>query len=478
MSCEFAPCQAELLCATTTDAMRCLPECTIGDGTCLADELCAELPEGRVCTPVVEVPPYVVALDYDVANLHGNAVGIALDPTSEVLDVVVAAPEGGAEPVPLQLLDTGAELGDERPNIRYEVFAQEGVPDGSDDKVNVFVMRSLVVEAGARIVVGGRRPTILIVAESASIDGEIVGTEAGGVSGGARAVEAAAGSQGLGLAGGLFEAGAGGGGASHCALGGAGGGMTLDPSAPEAYGDSDGQPLQGGSSGAGTGERSGAGGIALQISANAIVVAGRIIASGYDSVEGGDSPAGGGGSGGTLLLQGRSISVTGSLRVDGGDGGLGSDPANLGGSGSTLSEPVAQAGTIDGGGGGGFGWLRLEGDDVNIQAGAVVSPALADACASEGALAPAVGPAPDPPMCASPTEPFAPERCDLCHRRFCCDAITECDANENCAICRVMDAAICSEDVEARTLATTFHSCIRQFCYDSCASIWPSFPDL
>ncbi len=464
-SCEFNDCMADLVCGTTSAAQRCLAECDFGDPeACEEDEECTTLPEGALCTPLAERPPYVLELDYDVANLHGNAVGIELDPVTEVLDVVVDPEE------PLQLLNSGAEgTGEARPNIRFEVFAQDDVPDGADDKVNVFAMRSLVVPEGAQLIIGGSRPTILLIGETAVIDGEIIGTEAGGVGGGARGVESAAGGPGLGLGGGLPEAGSGGGGASYCSVGGAGGGTLLDPPAPDPYGNEECEPLLGGSSGAGTGERSGAGGPALQISTTMLMVSGTINMSGYAAVDDGMGPGGGGGSGGALLIQARTATVDGTLRVDGGTGGLGSEEANLGGEGSSFVEPVAQAGTTDGGGGGGSGWLRVEADSFTAMPGAVVSPALDGECASEGDLAPSMGPAPEPPMCMFPEEAFTPARCDLCHRRFCCDALTACEEDANCPACLDdPDAPICTDDPDVRTLFTSFTSCLNQFCFDAC----------
>lgn len=199
------------------------------------------------------------------------------------------------------------------------------------------------------------------------------------------------------------------------------------------------------------------------------MVTGTINVSGYAAVDDGMGPGGGGGSGGALLIQARTATVEGTLRVDGGTGGLGSEEANLGGEGSSFVEPVAQPGTTDGGGGGGSGWLRVEADSFTAMPGAVVSPALDAACASEGTLAPSMGPAPEPPMCMFPEEAFTPERCDLCHRRFCCDALTACEEDANCPACLAdPDAPICTDDPDVRTLFTAFTSCLNQFCFDAC----------
>lgn len=460
-----------LVCVSTVTAMICLQPCETQE-VCPEGRLCVDLPEDRACTPRAEVPPLVVEPTYDVSNVHGEIVGLELNQIDELVDVVVAAEQD------LQLLNTGAEMGEERPNIRYEVLSQPGLPEGEEDKVSVYVMRSLTVEAGGRITLAGSRPVILVVTESVFIAGTISAPELGGVAGGAQGVRLAGGGDGAGPGGGLFEMGQGGGGASHCSNGGIGGGMTLEPPLAPVYGDASCQPLQGGSSGAGTGEPSGGGGPALQISANTIEISptGVIDLSGYDdtrALEGAGPAGGGGGSGGALLMQAEEISVGGTISLDGGRGGTGAIDGT-GGAGATAGEP-AMSGNADGGGGGGLGRLRMESRmGATIEAGAVISPEVGNACRSESSLLAPVEPAPEPATCAYPEEPEVfSTRCDLCHRRFCCDALTACEEDMTCHDCRVaeMPGPAC-DDVP---LLSGFTSCINQFCFDACADLRATF---
>lgn len=465
--CDAAPCMTGLVCGSTVTAMICLQPCET-QATCPEGRQCVDLPEARACTPTAEVPPLIVDPSYDVANLHGEVVGLELNQIEELIDVVVAAEED------LQLLNTGAEKGEERPNIRYEVLTQPGLPDGEDDKVSVYVMRSLTVEAGGRVTLGGSRPIILVVTGPVYIAGTISAPELGGVAGGAQGVRLAGGGPGAGPGGGLFEMTQGGGGASHCSNGGIGGGMTLEPPLAPVYGDASCQPLQGGSSGAGTGEPSGGGGPALQISAGSIEIAttGVIDVSGFDdarALEGAGPAGGGGGSGGALLMQAEEISIGGTISVDGGRGGTGAIDGT-GGAGATGSEP-AMNGNADGGGGGGLGRLRMESRmGAMIAPGAIISPDVANACRSESGLLAPVEPAAPPATCAYPAEPeMFSERCDLCHRRFCCGALTACEEDTTCHDCRVaeMPGPAC-DDVP---LLSGFTSCINQFCFDACLGL-------
>ncbi|HEY4177236.1 MAG TPA: hypothetical protein VGM90_10405 [Kofleriaceae bacterium] len=157
-------------------------------------------------------------------------------------------------------------------------------------------------------------------------------------------------------------------------------------------------PLVGGSGGGAGGDGTtnvqqgwpaGGGGGALQISSRTrIVITGALRASGgpgygNSAFDGG----GGGGAGGALLLEAPSLSLTGALRVDGGNGGKGG--AGDGGTGATgtsgpqIGLTYAANGQSGSGGGGAGGRIRL--NSVGATCPATASPA---ASCTSGVLAP------------------------------------------------------------------------------------------
>ncbi len=154
---------------------------------------------------------------------------------------------------------------------------------------------------------------------------------------------------GLGPGGGLVGTNAGGGGGGHGGAGGAGGidsGDTLGLGG-KVYGSSTSQTFGQGSSG-GSGFDSGgytyglggAGGGALALVADTIVIDGKAIFDGDNGAQGGR--CGGGGAGGGLLLIGRTIQLAAPISAWGGNGG-----------------EVSPVGVSDGGGGGGGGRVKV-----------------------------------------------------------------------------------------------------------------------
>ncbi|MFT3692160.1 MAG: hypothetical protein QM831_03400 [Kofleriaceae bacterium] len=138
-------------------------------------------------------------------------------------------------------------------------------------------------------------------------------------------------------------------------------------------------PLVGGSGGGGGGDATsdveqgwagGGGGGALQISARrSITIHGTVSARGGNgygtaTIDGG----GGGGAGGGLLFEAPSVMITGSLNVDGGQGGPSkSGPGGVGATGTQLSASGLNynaAGQGGSGGGGGGGRIRIVGGNA------------------------------------------------------------------------------------------------------------------
>jgi hypothetical protein len=267
----------------------------------------------------------------------------------------------------------------------------------------LLVTRSFQIEAGMRVSVRGRAPLVLLARGRADIGGSLGATALG-------ASPAAGGSppQPAGMASG------GGAGGSYCGSGGSGGPRSSGgANAPgPRHGDARIVPLAGGSSGgsAGTWE-GGAGGGALQIVAGqriAVSPTGVIHAGGG----GGDREGCGGGSGGAILLEAPVVIIGGVVAANGGGGGsgglegadatpddrpaAGGGAVNLntgeGGSGAAGTSidgsdgrpnPDFVNGDFSGGGGGGAGFIRINGEATVT---GTLSPALGTACASTAPL--------------------------------------------------------------------------------------------
>lgn len=259
-------------------------------------------------------------------------------------------------------------------------FSSFAAPAGGA-ALGVFVMRTLTVASGTRVLATGSQALVLLVGGDAIVAGEIVvaadvtgdGPGPGGASGGR-----GGGSGGGGPCGGgggddhSFWDDGGGGGGGNATRGGNGGNSGAGGGGP--CGDPTIVPLVGGSGGGaggdGNGGDGGDGGGALQISAGSSLSLGataRIDAGGGGGQGGAggtvDSGAGGGGgAGGAILLEAPSVRIDGMavLGANGGSGGHGSTCRSLcGGRGDNGTRGgltvVPAAGTGDSGSGGGGG---------------------------------------------------------------------------------------------------------------------------
>jgi hypothetical protein len=273
----------------------------------------------------------------------------------------------------------------------------------------LFVTRRLVIEPGMLVYVVGNRPLVIVALDTAIIQGTLRASAHLEQSTGGGFYGAPTEARGNGPAGGQGKvehaAGAGGG---HC---GAGGGATV----ANTYGSATNTPLIGGSGGGGGGiGESGGGGGALQLVAGAAI---EVSGTGVIEASGGGGFwfANGGGAGGAILLEAPAVSIFGTLAANGGGGGAGYDSSS-GADGSASAEPAkggpagasmvggnggdgsaaatidGQAGSqpdrtfIQGGGGGGAGWIRLNSKSGTAMLGgnAVISPALTTRCATQG----------------------------------------------------------------------------------------------
>lgn len=160
----------------------------------------------------------------------------------------------------------------------------------------------------------------------------------------------------------------GGGGGGHLIDGGRGGGMT-----PASGGVPRGHktivPLAGGcAGGAGSGSRSGAGGGgggAVQLVAPTITISGSILATGGGGAGGaGRSGGGGGGSGGAILIEGDRVDIVAGARLlaAGGGGGEGGDDTDVRGAPGLDGAAMPPLGgrTLEQGGAGGDGAISLD----------------------------------------------------------------------------------------------------------------------
>lgn len=285
-------------------------------------------------------------------------------------------------------------------------------------RVGVYFVKSLQLQAGAKVQVLGSLPLVIVSLNDMTLSGTLLappGTAGGSPQGVANSVGLGVGGGQPGTASGQLLAGSGG---SYCGAGGAGASETgATNGTTGAYGSTSLVPLQAGSSG-GTGAIPGygSGGGAIQLTAGGtlnLLQAGAVLAPGGGAFPGGTNgqEAGGGGSGGSILLEANTLVVSGTLAVNGGGGGqggqgdLGQDgqstpTAALGGqsaqntsyggngsAGATIdgSAGADQAGVSAGGGGGGAGRIRMNALSGSINfAGATLSPSAVSACVTQG----------------------------------------------------------------------------------------------
>jgi hypothetical protein len=236
-------------------------------------------------------------------------------------------------------------------------------------EVVVIPLRSFALNSGNTLRLVGSRPVILAVDGAVTIagliDADASGTTAG--AGGNWSCGSSAGGNGSGSSSG--GAGGGGGGAFGTAggQGGSGGGGNRGGGGA-VRGNANLVPLFGGCGGGlggGCSTAGAAGGGAVQISASGtLTVTGTIRANGGVGANGCGSEGGGtgGGSGGGIFLEATTITTTGAtMTTNGGRGGNGGGGGN-GGNGSTSSGSPGSGGgsdSLDGGGGGGGGYGRI-----------------------------------------------------------------------------------------------------------------------
>ena len=434
-------CPASMVCVMR-DRHR---ECASGTNSCFA-------PETDMGPPGPDLGPEVPELTFDPSNLRGTVHGAPF-------------PERAAEVSDWCTIDT-----DEGTNsCGYAHFEVRTQGDGSS--VGVFFMRSLHFVEGARGRVRGSRPAVLVVLEDVILEAGELLVSAGGAVGPERLDGPVWGN---GPGGGGYHVGsfdASGSGGSFCSAGGLGA-RASESTRGRTYGMAALEPLLGGSSGGTSGGlvggNAGDGGGALQIVSGTRIRVGpamRVAADGERG--GGQSEGAGGGSGGALLLEAPIIEIDGQLTVSGGSGGT------VPGDGAYLTS-FAQDGGEDlglysdfGGGGGGFGWLRLNTADgeVDIAIDSLVSPAPSiTACFSTGTLHPkTAAPAPGP-GCEATTLPD--DSCGECMGSMCCADLRACEADELCATCWTAETPgpACSAD----ELLATLRACISSSCPAAC----------
>jgi hypothetical protein len=255
-------------------------------------------------------------------------------------------------------------------------------------------------------------PLIIVASGTASIEGNIVVQPAQWTSSAGMLALCGAGNGGIGTCGNMPGAGGGGGAFGPVAVAGAGGSCVGGSGGLAGMPNGDGSlaPLRGGCpGGSGTpapGQPSttagfgGAGGMALQLSATMLVVAGHIDAGGAGGRRGQytGGGGGGGGAGGGILLEsaagqlkstavvcangGGGASSTedgqrGSCAETAAQGGTGNSIGGLGAYGATPASAGAVGGAVEGGGGGGggVGRIRLNGPFTRDPAAVITPPA-------------------------------------------------------------------------------------------------------
>ena len=241
----------------------------------------------------------------------------------------------------------------------------------SGPDIVVLPFKALTVNAGTTLSLIGARPVAILSEGNVSVAGTINASGSGATAGAGGNWTCGGSTGGNGSDVLSVRSGAGGGGFGT--KGGDGGfdGFSTDGGAGGATrGNSNLVPLIGGCGGgvgANCGGSGGAGGGAFQISAG-----GTVTVTGVLRADGGtataiscgwlsDGSGGGGGSGGAILLEGTSISTSGTVSTNGGNGASGSNGSGGGGATSSAGTGATGgngAGDGSGGGGGGFGRTR------------------------------------------------------------------------------------------------------------------------
>ncbi len=353
----------------------CSPEGALhcADGVvqrCVGGELVTE----RACAPLACAGGEARCARVDVTHIGDDDLLLqgTIDLSTEG-DVLVDTDDG-------EILVDGATLrGPGIGTIAGIPFATEDQPAPGAD-LGVVVFRNLELLPGSTLTTRGGRALVLLVTEEVIVQGTIdVGANGrtagpGGGTGGDRRRDGGqpGGGQRGDLDGILGGQQGGGGGGGHAAAGGRGGtddggtggnGGVLIP-------DPEGEPLVGGGGGAGgadvdDGGPGGGGGGAIQITAGTRILvrsAGVIRAPGAGGSRSGEG-AGGGGAGGTVYLEAPTVTMNGTLAVNGGGGGGAGDGSTAGSRGQDVADrtPGGTEGPGNGSGGLGGGGGGLEG---------------------------------------------------------------------------------------------------------------------
>jgi hypothetical protein len=348
-----------------------------------------------------------VASPWSFAPSNVPIAALASDTDDEL--VISEATCGGSANVAIDVDDGTIALCPALALGTHYLFSTIAQSDGS--RAGLLVSRSVRIEAGMIVSVTGKLPLVVAAMDELTIDGTLRAAphDEVGLAGGSSGRSDSRG-DGFGPGAGTAAGPGGGGGGSYCGHGGKGGSGN---GAGPAYGSPRIVPLVGGSGGGNGGVwYSGAGGGAIQL------IAGRRLAIGAAGVVhvgggGGDLEGGGAGSGGALLLEAPSILVAGVLAANGGGGGSGGQfgadataddrPAQggaavhlntgEGGDGAAGAQiqggdgrpnPTFANGEFTGGGGGGAGYIRINGRSVLLPG--ILSPALGSTCTTRGLL--------------------------------------------------------------------------------------------
>jgi hypothetical protein len=297
-----------------------------------------------------------------------------------------------------------------------EIMQSNGLP------ISVFVVKSLTIPAGVTVTASGPDALAIVGLGDITIDGKLVGASVVSLAitgPGAIHQSGNTNAQGSGIGGGTGGSGgssAGGGG--YCGAGGDGAALSGAGSKGGAsWGNATLVPLAAGSNGGtgGVGPGGDAGG-AIQLSAcGAVKITGVVnvgaeggVGSGvYDSQNVISQQASGGGSGGSLLIEGVSVDLSGTLAANGGGGGGGTHGSDAtadaqpapggttdtqkaaggdGAAGATIDGQAGktQAASTSGGGGGAAGRIRIN-SKTSPTLGGTISPALGT-CTTQGTL--------------------------------------------------------------------------------------------
>jgi hypothetical protein len=268
------------------------------------------------------------------------------------------------------------------------VRTQAGGPE-----IVVLAARHFTIAAGATLRLTGSRPVVLAVFGNATVAGTVDANASGatpGAGGNATCTATRKGGEGTGSASGGASGGGGGGFGTAGAAGGDGG-QGVPGVAGVAGGTVPLVPLVGGCPGGLGGgcatNLGGAGGGSIQFSvAGTLSISGTVRANGGIGVAGcaSEGGGGGGGSGGGILLEGSTVTSSASavVQANGGKGGDGAS-GGVGGRGGTgtLTPLKGDNSSTDGGGGGGgsVGRIRIHGIAACTTGGAI-SPAASLAC--------------------------------------------------------------------------------------------------